>query len=273
MMKDLDSTVRLNNGVAMPWLGLGVWQAERGEAYRAVLDAIAIGYRHVDTAKIYGNEDDVGRAVRESGVPRDQLFVTTKLWNADHGYDKALHACEQSLKRLGLDYVDLYLIHWPEPKRHDSWRALVKLQAEGKCRAIGVSNFTTRHLDELARASDVVPQVNQVEFHPFLHQTELLAHCRARGIQLEAYSPLARAKRISHPEIVRVAKKLGRTPAQVMIRWALQHEVIAIPKSTRRERIEENARVFDFTIAPDDVAALDALDESIRTCWDPTQVP
>lgn len=269
---DAKSTATLPGGVGIPWLGLGVWQAPRGVAYQAVRDAIELGYRHIDTAKAYANEADVGRAIRESGVPRDQIFVTTKLWNADHGYEQAKRACATSLAALGLDYVDLYLIHWPEKKRHDSWRALVDLKHDGKCRAIGVSNFTIAHLDELARASDVVPAVNQVEFHPFLFQRALLERCASAKIQLEAYSPLTRGQRIAHPTVVAIAARLGRTPAQVLIRWAIEHQVVVIPKSVHRARIEENANVFDFAIPPEELAELDALDEGLRTCWDPSDV-
>lgn len=269
---NLESTVTLNDGVTIPLLGLGVWQAPRGEAYRAVRDAIAIGYRHIDTAKAYGNEADVGRAIRESGVPREKIFVTTKLWNADHGYDEAKRACETSLRALGFEYVDLYLIHWPEKKRHDSWRALVELKAAGKCRSIGVSNFTVRHLDALAKASDVVPSVNQVEMHPFLYQRALIDRCEAAKIRVEAYSPLTRGKRLAHPAIVAAASRLGRTPAQILVRWAIEHGIVVIPKSVHKERIAENASVFDFAIPPDELAKLDALDEGLRTCWDPTDV-
>jgi diketogulonate reductase-like aldo/keto reductase len=269
---DLKSTVTLNDGVAIPWLGLGVWQAAPGEAYRAVRAAIEIGYRHIDTAKAYGNEADVGRAVRESGVPRDRIFVTTKLWNADHGYEQAKRACETSLRSLGLDYVDLYLIHWPEQKRRDSWRALVELREAKKCRSIGVSNFTVRHLDELARESDVVPAVNQVELHPFLTQNALRERCAKAGIRVEAYSPLTRGKRLGDKTVVAMAKKYEKTPAQILVRWAIEHGVVVIPKSVHEARIRENAGVFDFSIAADDLAKLDALDEDLRTCWDPTDV-
>ena len=272
-MEGLSSSATLNDGVKMPWLGLGVWQSGRGgETYDAVRAALEIGYRHVDTAKIYGNEADVGRAVRESGLPRGEVFVTTKLWNADHGYDKALRAFDTSLKTLGLEQIDLYLIHWPEARRKESWKALSKLKADGKARAIGVSNFTIAHLEELLAEGGVVPAVNQVEMHPFLWQKDLVSFCEKHRIQVEAYSPLARGARMNDKTIVAVAKKLGRTPAQVMIRWALQHRMVVIPKSVHRERIEENARVFDFAIDEGDMAKLDRLNEDLRTCWDPTDV-
>lgn len=272
-MGDLRSAATLHDGHAMPWLGLGVWQAPRGEAYDAVRAALDVGYRHVDTAKIYGNEREVGRAVRESGVPREEIFVTTKLWNADHGHARAKKACEASLGALGLDYVDLYLIHFPMPERTESWRALVELQREGKCRSIGVSNFTVRHLEGLLAASDVVPAVNQVEMHPFLHQRALLELCAARRIQVEAYSPLVRGERMDHPVVQRVAGAVGKTAAQVLLRWGLQRGMVVIPKSVRRERIAENAGALDFTLDGAAMAELDALDEGLRTCWDPTDAP
>jgi diketogulonate reductase-like aldo/keto reductase len=267
----IDSTVTLNGGVEMPVLGLGVWQTGAGtETRTAVRTALEAGYRLVDTARIYQNEADVGAAIRESGVPRERVFVTTKLWNSDHGYDRALRACDQSLARLGLEQVDLYLVHWPAPGRRDSWRALERLLADGKARAIGVSNYTVRHLDELLGECRIAPAVNQVEFNPFLHQRELLDHCRKHRIQLEAYGPLVRGHRMEHPGVVQVARKHRRTPAQVLIRWGIEHEVVTIPKSARPERIRENADVFGFALDAADLALLDALDERYRTAWDPT---
>jgi diketogulonate reductase-like aldo/keto reductase len=271
----LRSTVTLRGGVELPRFGLGVWQSAPGEeTRRAVLEALAAGYRHVDTARAYRNEADVGAALRESGVPRREVFVTTKLWNADHGYDKGLRAIDKSLESLGMDQVDLYLIHWPvEGLRHDTWRAMEHILADGKARAIGVSNYTVRHLDELLGRAKVPPAVNQVEFSPFLHQRALLAHCRLHGIQLEAYGPLVRAHRMDHPALVAVARKHGRTPAQVLLRWGLQHDLVVIPKSVRPERIRENADVYGFSLDASDLAALDALDEGYRTSWDPTDAP
>jgi diketogulonate reductase-like aldo/keto reductase len=274
----LTSKIQLNPAfypkVEIPRLGLGVWQTGKGcETYDAVRAALDSGYRHIDTAKIYGNEQDVGRAVRESNVPRTDIFVTTKLWNADHGYDQAKRACEKSLSALGLDYVDLYLIHWPERRRLDSWRALVELHQTGRCRAIGVSNFTTDHLEELLHASNVVPAVNQVEIHPFLTQEGLVAFCEENGIVIEAYSPLTHGKRLGHPAVVSVARKLGKTPAQVLIRWSLQRGFVVLPKSANKSRIVENASVYDFAISPDDMQMLDQQDEDLRTCWDPTDAP
>ncbi|HSN89620.1 MAG TPA: aldo/keto reductase [Anaeromyxobacteraceae bacterium] len=271
----LRSTVPIAKGVEIPMLGLGVYQSRPGqETYDAVRLALEVGYRHVDTARVYGNERDVGRAVRDSGIPRDQVFVTTKLWNADHGYDPALRACDQSLARLGMDRVDLYLVHWPvEGQRAETWRAMERVLADGKARAIGVSNYTIRHLDELAGYASVPPAVNQVEFHPFLYQRDLLDRCRRTGVRLEAYAPLVKAQRMEHPVLVRVARRHGKTPAQILIRWCLEHEVVVIPKSVRPERIRENLGVFDFSLGAEDMAELDALDEGYRTSWDPTPVP
>jgi diketogulonate reductase-like aldo/keto reductase len=259
----------------MPILGLGVWQSQPGaETRNAVLAALRAGYRLVDTARAYRNEEDVGAAIRESGVPRAEVFVTTKLWNSDHGYDRTLRACDESLGRLGVDQVDLYLVHWPvEGLRHETWRAMEKILADGKARAIGVSNYMTRHLDELLARAKTPPAVDQVEFNPFLHQRGLLEHCRKHGIQLEAYGPLARGHRLDDETLVRVARKHGKTPAQVLVRWCIEHEVVTIPKSVHEERIEENADVFDFALDAEDRAALDALDEGYRTSWDPTNAP
>lgn len=268
------STTKLRNGVGMPVLGLGVWQSAPGEeTHRAVSEALAAGYRHVDTARAYRNEADVGAAIRESGVPRAEVFVTTKLWNADHGYEKALRAVDRSLESLGMEQVDLYLVHWPvEGLRRETWRAMEKILADGKARAIGVSNYTIRHIDELLGHAKVPPAVNQVEFNPFLFQRELLEHCRRNGIQLEAYGPLVRGHKMEHPVVQRIARKHGKTSAQVLLRWGVQHDVVVIPKSVRPERIRENADLFGFGLDAQDLAALDQLDEGYRTSWDPTGV-
>ncbi len=271
----LASRVRIAEGVEIPILGLGVFQSRPGkETYAAVRAALDAGYRHVDTARVYGNERDVGAAVRDSGIPRDEVFVTTKLWNADHGYDAALRACDASLGRLGFERVDLYLVHWPvEGLRGETWRAMEQLLALGKARAVGVSNYTVRHLEELAAGAKVLPAVNQVEFHPFLFQRDLLGWCRGHGVTIEAYAPLVKAQRMAHPVLVAIARKHGKTPAQVLVRWCLEHELVAIPKSVHADRIRENADVFDFSLDADDLRALDGLDEGFRTSWDPTPVP
>ncbi len=271
----IDSTVALRGGVAMPVRGLGGWQTPAGETTRyAVRTALAAGYRLIDTARAYRNEEDVGAAVRESGLPRERVFVTTKLWNSDHGYDRALRACDESLARLGLEQLDLYLVHWPvQGLRRETWRAMERIRADGKARAIGVSNYTVRHLDELAGHARELPAVNQVEFSPFLFQRDLLERCRRDGIQLEAYGPLVRGHKLDHPVLARVARKHGRTAAQVLVRWGLEHEVVTIPKSVHEARIRENADVFGFALDADDLSALDGLDEGYRTSWDPTDAP
>ncbi len=253
----------LANGVAMPLLALGVWQVPDGpECERAVRWALEAGYRHVDTARLYGNEESVGRAVRASGLPREEVFVTTKLLPR---VKDGVRALESSLRKLGLDHVDLYLVHWPTPLAERHWQDLEALHARGLARAIGVSNWGLGELGRTLAAADVVPHVDQVQFSPFTFRRRLLEACEERGIALEAYSPLVRGRRLDHPVIARVAERHGRTPAQVLLRWALERGVAVIPKSVRRERIEENARVFDFALGPEDVAALDALDTTGAT--------
>ena len=267
--------ITLNNGVKIPQLGLGVFQAAQGrETYTAVRSALEVGYRHLDTATIYRNEEDVGRALRDSGVPREDVFVTTKLWNADQGAATARAAFESSLRRLGLEYLDLFLLHWPVPaKRLESWQVLESLLAEGRVRAIGVSNFMQRHLDELLAHCTVTPQVNQIELSPFLQQREVQAVCAARGIRLEAYSPLTKAQRLNHPVVVSIAQSLARSPAQVLLRWSIQHEFVVLPKSVRKERIAENAALFDFVLDELMMRQLDALEEGLVTGWDPRTAP
>jgi diketogulonate reductase-like aldo/keto reductase len=270
----IGSVLRMNDGQTIPLFGYGTYKvANGGNCRHAVLHALKLGYRHIDTAALYGNEEDVGRAVRESGIARSEIFVTTKLWNSDQGYKSALEAFDHSLARLGLDYVDLYLVHWPEPgKRADSWRALVELKRQGRARSIGVSNYTIAHLEELSAQSDVVPANNQVEFSPFLYQKKLLEYCNAHAITLTAYCPLTHGDKLSHPAIAAIGKRYGKTGAQVLLRWALQHGVIAIPKSARLDRIAENVALYDFELAAEDMRALDALDEGYRTSWDPTRI-
>jgi methylglyoxal/glyoxal reductase len=266
------SRVQLRDGNRMPVFGLGTWKLDPGRPTRAaVRAAVAAGYRLFDTAKLYGNEEDVGAALRESGLDRSEYFVTTKLWNDDHGFEPALRAFEASRRALGLEQLDLYLIHWPVPgKRLDSWRALEQLQEEGKVRSIGVSNFTVAHLEELLSVSKVVPAVNQVEFSPFLFQRELLEYCRQHRIQLEAYAPLTRGRKFDDPTLARIAKAHARSPPQVLLRWGLQHEIVEIPKSSHVARVEENARVFDFELSSAEMTELDRLDGGFRTTWDPT---
>lgn len=269
------STVPLRGGVEIPVLGLGVYQARPGmETREAVRTAVAVGYHHVDTARAYGNEPDVAAGIAASGVRREEVFITTKLWNSDHGYDATLRACDASLARLEVERVDLYLIHWPvQGLRHETWRAMERILAQGKARAIGVSNYTIRHLEELLARASEPPSVNQVELHPFLPQGELVKWCVRQGIVVEAYAPLVKGRRMDDPVLRRVAAKHGRTPAQVLVRWALEHGLVVIPKSVREERIRENADVFGFTLDGEDLATLDDLDEGYRTSWDPTDAP
>jgi diketogulonate reductase-like aldo/keto reductase len=271
MLLTLESRAKLNNGVEIPRFGLGVYQSPPGEiTLRAVKYALNIGYRHIDTAQVYGNEADVGRAVQESGLKREEVFITTKVWNSYQGYDSTLGACESSLRRLGLSYVDLYLIHWPVQGgiSHETWKAMIKLGRQGKARAIGVSNYSISQLKEVLQNSDVVvPAVDQVEFHPFLYQEELLRFCENNRIQLEAYSPLTRGKRLNHPNVIEVAKKYDKTPAQVLIRWSLQHDIIVIPKSIHEDRIRENSQVFDFQLEAEDMKLFDSLNKNSHTVF------
>lgn len=267
--------VQLNTGAALPLLGLGVYQSAPGESTQQAVEwALATGYRHIDTARLYRNEADVGAALRNSGIARDEVFVTTKLWNSDHGYDSALRAFEASLKDLGLETVDLYLIHWPvHPLRRESWRALEAIAQSGQARAIGVSNYTIRHLEELLTYCETVPAVNQVEFSPYLYQRDLLHFCQQQGIQLMAYSPLTQGHKLSDPPLQAIAAKHHKTPAQILLRWTIEHQIAVIPKSVKQARIQENAAIFDFTLDPADMAALNHLNQNFRTCWDPTQAP
>ncbi|TMI21996.1 aldo/keto reductase [Candidatus Bathyarchaeota archaeon] len=275
MQATVEPFAKLNNGIMIPRLGLGVYQSPPGEVTQGAVEyALKVGYRHIDTARIYGNESDVGAALCKSGIKREDMFITTKLWNSDQGYETALKACDDSLKRLGLKYLDLYLIHWPVPEvRNESWDALTKLLKDGKCRSIGVSNYTIQHLTELLEDADVVPMVNQVEFSPFLYQKQLLDYCEKNKIQVEAYSPLTQGAKLNHPTIQQIAKKHGKTPAQVLLRWSLQHNLVTIPKSVREERIKENSQVFDYNLTSEDMRVLDSLDENFRNSWDPTNAP
>lgn len=270
MSDDVKSTfVTLNNGAKIPQVGLGVWQSG-GKTKSAVAAALAAGYRHIDTAAVYGNEPQVGAALAESGVPRAELFVTTKLWNKDQGYDAALKAFDASLARLKLDYLDLYLIHWPVAGlRLESWRALEKLYADARVRSIGVSNFLEPHLRELEGAAKVLPAVNQIELTPFLQRAPTVARCKKLGITLEAYSPLTRGQRLSHPVVTELAAQTGKSSAQVMLRWGLQKGFVVLPKSVTPARIDENATLFDFELDAAAVSRLDALEEGLVTGWDP----
>jgi diketogulonate reductase-like aldo/keto reductase len=271
MALTLSSTVRLHNGVEMPWFGLGVYKAQPGEeAAQAVRTALEYGYRSIDTAAFYQNEEDVGRAIRESGIPKEQVFVTTKVWNTDHGYDQALRAFEASRRRLGFDVVDLYLIHWPVPDKFtETWRALEKLYRDGYVRAIGVSNFHVHHLERLLASCEIVPMVNQVEYHPYLTQQPLKAFCEQYHIQLEAWAPLMRGRVLTDPVIVDIANRHGKSPAQVVLRWDIQSGVVTIPKSVHADRIRSNADIFDFELSDEEMARINALNRNERCGPDP----
>ena len=267
-------TVTLNNGVEIPQLGFGVFQVPDEETTTAVSSALEAGYRSLDTAAIYGNEAGVGKALAASGISREELFVTTKLWNADQGHDATLRAFDDSLAKLGLDYVDMYLIHWPTPARDlykETWKAIEKLVADGRVRAAGVSNFQPDHLKRLVDGADLVPAVNQVELHPGLQQNELRAVHAELGIATEAWSPLAQGAVLGDEAVTVIAGRHGKSPAQVVLRWHLQLGNIVIPKSVTPERIRQNLDVFDFTLTDDEMAALAGLDRDLRTGPHPDQ--
>jgi diketogulonate reductase-like aldo/keto reductase len=275
----ITSTLELNNGVQMPRFGLGVYQTGSGKrTENAVQWALEAGYRQIDTAALYGNEAEVGRVVKrwiaERKLKRGDVFITTKLWNSDHGYDRALRAFDKSMGLLGLEQLDLYLIHWPVAGgRRESWRALEKLHADGRARAIGVSNYTRKHLTELLAQAKVPPAVNQIELHPFGQQRDTVACCRQHGIAVTAYSPLTKGHKLDDRKLASVAKEVGRSPAQVLIRWSLQRDFVVIPKSADRARIQENAQVFDFTLTTAQLKTLDAFDRDEHITWDPTDAP
>jgi methylglyoxal/glyoxal reductase len=271
MSKSLQDTTTLHNGVKMPWFGLGVFKVQEGEeVVESVKAAIKNGYRSIDTAAVYKNEEGVGQGIRESEVPREELFITSKVWNSDQGYETTLQAYETSLEKLGLEYLDLYLIHWPgKTKYKETWKALEKLYKDGRVRAIGVSNFKIHHLEDLMSEAEIKPMVNQVEFHPHLTQTELLEFCQKEGIQLEAWSPLKQGQLLTEPTINEIADKYGKSPAQVILRWDLQKKVVTIPKSIKEQRIIENANIFDFELTAEDVARIDGLNKNERVGSDP----
>ncbi|MBM7552022.1 aldo/keto reductase [Thalassobacillus pellis] len=260
--------ISLHNGVKMPQLGFGVWQVEEKEAVTAVKKALETGYRSIDTAAIYKNERGVGKAIKESGLPREELFITTKVWNSDQGYERTLLALEESLDKLELDYVDLYLIHWPTPEFDeyvDTYKALEKLYHKGKVKAIGVCNFDIEHLRRLLDECDVLPALNQVECHAYLAQHELKDFCKQQGIYVEAWSPLMQGGEVLKDDVIRkIAQKHGKTPAQVIIRWHLQNDTIVIPKSVTPSRIEENFQVFDFELNTNEINEMNSLDRNER---------
>lgn len=266
--------IKLNNGVEMPQLGFGVFQVPDDQTTAAVAEALKAGYRSIDTAAVYGNEAGVGRAIAESGIPREELFITSKLWNEDQGYESTLKAFDETMDKLGLDVLDLYLIHWPAPDRElyvETWKAFEELYAKGRVRAIGVSNFQPAHLEELINESQVVPAVNQVEVHPALQNKAVIAADKEFGIATEAWSPLAKGEVLGEKPILDIAAKYDKSPAQVVIRWHLQEGRIVIPKSVTPARIAENLDVFDFELTPEDIKAIEGLERDYRTGPHPDQ--
>ncbi len=274
-MKDLKSTTTLHNGIKMPWIGLGVFKVQDGEeVVSSIKSALEVGYRSIDTAAIYGNEEGVGRAIAEANVPREELFITTKVWNSNHGYESTLKAFDESMEKLGLDYLDLYLIHWPLPshgKYVETWKALEKLYKDGRIRAIGVSNFKIHHLEDIIANCEIKPMVNQVEYHPRFNQRELHEYCKKNGIQLEAWSPLMQGGLLDEPVLVEIAEKYNKSTAQIILRWDLQTEVVTIPKSTKPHRIAENADVFDFELSQEDMDKINGLNQDKRMFADPDE--
>ena len=271
MISSIKDCTLLNNGLEMPWLGFGVFKINDGqEVEQAVRYALETGYRSIDTAAVYGNERGVGKAVRESGILREDIFLTTKVWNDDQREKRALAAFEESLKRLGTEYVDLYLVHWPvKACFQETWQVMEEIYQSGRAKAIGVSNFLEHHIEDILCDSQIVPAVNQIEFHPFLVQPELLKFCQEHKIQVEAWSPLMQGQIVNEPTVQRMAEKYNKTPAQIALRWNLQHKVVTIPKSIHSNRIIENAQVFDFELSQADMNELDALDEGKRVGPDP----
>lgn len=268
--------VTLNNGIKMPQLGFGVWKVDNEVVTPAVAKALEVGYRSIDTAMIYRNEEGVGKAIKESGIPREDLFITTKVWNSDQGYDKTLKAYDESLKRLGLDYVDLYLIHWPTPEYDeylDTYKAMEKLYKDGRVRAIGVCNFEIEHLQRLLDECEVTPVLNQVECHPYFAQNEIKDFCAKHDIFVEAWSPLDNGGEVLQDEKVRqIADAHGKTNAQVILRWHLQNDTITIPKSVTPSRIEENFNVFDFELSEEEMRIIDSLDRGARRGAHPNEM-
>lgn len=278
-MNNLTDTYTLNNGVKIPVVGFGTWQSKDGdEAYNAVKAALEAGYRHIDTAAAYGNEESVGKAIKDSGIDRKELFITSKLWNRDHGYELAKKALDTSLAKLGTDYLDLYLIHWPNPvqfrdewqqRNADSWRAMEEALDAGKVRAIGVSNFRAHHLDELLKTAKVTPAVNQIFLNPSDTEDEVVAYNKEHGILSEAYSPLGTGKIFTIPELKDIAAKYNKSVAQVVLRWSLQHGFLPLPKSVHADRIKQNTEIFDFELSDDDIKKIDGFHGVAGLAQDP----
>lgn len=272
-MAILNESVVLNNGVKMPWLGFGTFKVENGNTViDAVKEALKIGYRHIDTAAAYGNEEGVGRAIRESGIPREEIFLVSKVWNSEHGYEKTIKAFENTISRLSTDYLDLYLMHWPKHLNDETWKAMEKLYKDGKIRAIGVSNFKVHHLEDLMKNWEIIPAVNQVEFQPLLQQKDTQEFCEKLNIRLEAWSPLMQGKIFDIPLLKELSQKYDKTIAQITLRWDLQKGVVTIPKSVTPARILENSNIFDFEISAEDMEAIAKLDANFRVGSDPDKI-
>ncbi|KKN30275.1 hypothetical protein LCGC14_0835610 [marine sediment metagenome] len=270
---DINSTIRLNIGVEMPMLGFGTWNLRMKDGYKAVLWALEKGIRLIDTATVYENEKEVGSAIKDSGIPREEIFITTKVFSTEPGYESTLTPFEKSIRKLNVTYVDLYLIHWPlTDLRLETWKALEKLYEDKKTRAIGVSNYTIRHLNEHFEHFTTVPTVNQVEFSPFLYQKDLLDFCKSHEIVVEAYSPLTQGSKLDNETLLTIGKKYGKSPAQILIRWGLQHKIVQIPKSAKENHIAENIDVFDFILNEKDMKELDNLNEDFRINQNPDQI-
>ncbi|GET10067.1 2,5-diketo-D-gluconic acid reductase [Ligilactobacillus agilis] len=281
-LTSLTSDLKLSNGVTVPGLGYGTYQTPPEDAYRAVTDALAVGYRHIDTAARYGNESGVGQAVKDSGLKREEVFITSKLWNTERGYDKAMAAFEKTLAELGTDYLDLYLIHWPANEKQfgqeaaalnlDTWRAFEDLYKVGKIKAIGVSNFMPNHLEALLAQAEIKPMVNQIEVHPGWPQTEAIRYCQRNDILVEAWAPLGEAAALSNPVLAKIAAKYDHTPAQVCLRWEIQQGILPLPKSVHKERMAENTKLFDFELTEDEMDIIGALRNLGGQCKVPDQV-
>ena len=281
-LTSLTSDLKLSNGVTIPGLGYGTYQTPPEDAYRAVTDALAVGYRHIDTAALYGNESGVGQAVKDSGLKREEVFITSKLWNTERGYDKTMAAFEKTLAELGTDYLDLYLIHWPANEKQfgqeaaalnlDTWRAFEDLYKVGKIKAIGVSNFMPNHLEALLAQAEIKPMVNQIEVHPGWPQTEAIRYCQRNDILVEAWAPLGEAAALSNPVLAKIAAKHDHTPAQVCLRWEIQQGILPLPKSVHKERMAENTKLFDFELTEDEMDIIGALRNLGGQCKVPDQV-
>lgn len=270
LSNQMNNSTKLNNGMTMPLLGLGVYDMYKADAERAVEDALAIGYRLIDTASMYENEIEIGNAIKNTGLDRKEIFLTTKLNNTDHGYDQALKAFDDSLKKLDQDYVDLYLIHWPiKEGRAASWKALEKLYEDKRVKAIGVANYNIALLEELKSTANIVPAVNQIEFSPWLFQEDLLNYCKTAGIQVQSYSPITRGLKFSDERLVLLCNKYNKTPAQIVLKWHLQHGISTIPKSSKKERLIENFEATSFTLSKEDVKIMNGFNENFRICDDP----